>query len=181
MDMETKKCLSVRNPWGYLICAGLKDVENRTWKTDYRGELYIHASGQSMINCLVPGHRELLPVHYEAEHIDFADDGGILRGEGISDYIVFDGKKYFIRADAPEEIKKEFDFLMLYSPDAVAGRAFLRRQAIIGKCVLADVVKDSKSKWAVKGQYHWILRDQELFDSPILYVKGMLKIFDYRM
>lgn len=37
------KILSVRQPWAWLICAGYKDVENRTWKTDYRGELFIHA------------------------------------------------------------------------------------------------------------------------------------------
>ena len=41
------KCLSVRQPWANAIFDGtptLKDVENRTWKTDYRGPLAIHAS-----------------------------------------------------------------------------------------------------------------------------------------
>ena len=37
------KVLSVRQPWAWLIVAGLKDIENRTWKTDYRGRLLIHA------------------------------------------------------------------------------------------------------------------------------------------
>lgn len=37
------KVLSVRQPWAYLIIAGFKDVENRNWKTEYRGPLYIHA------------------------------------------------------------------------------------------------------------------------------------------
>ncbi len=40
--------LSVQNPWSYLICRGLKDVENRSWPTDYRGRLYIHSSGSPM-------------------------------------------------------------------------------------------------------------------------------------
>lgn len=35
--------LSVRQPWAWLICAGFKDVENRTWTTNYRGDLFIHA------------------------------------------------------------------------------------------------------------------------------------------
>lgn len=35
--------LSVRQPWAFLIIAGLKPIENRTWKTDYRGELHLHA------------------------------------------------------------------------------------------------------------------------------------------
>ena len=41
------KTLSVRQPYATLICAGVKTVENRTWKTDYRGRLLIHASGDN--------------------------------------------------------------------------------------------------------------------------------------
>lgn len=37
-------CLSVRQPWAHLIVSGQKDCENRTWQTDYRGPLLIHAS-----------------------------------------------------------------------------------------------------------------------------------------
>jgi len=40
---KTVTILSVRQPWAYLIIAGLKPIENRTWRTSYRGELYIHA------------------------------------------------------------------------------------------------------------------------------------------
>ena len=38
------KTLSVRQPWAWLICQGMKTVENRTWRTSYRGRLAIHAS-----------------------------------------------------------------------------------------------------------------------------------------
>jgi len=38
------KVLSVRQPWVMLIILGYKDIENRTWESSYRGELYIHAS-----------------------------------------------------------------------------------------------------------------------------------------
>jgi hypothetical protein len=38
------KALSIRQPWATLICKGIKNVENRTWKTNYRGKLLIHAS-----------------------------------------------------------------------------------------------------------------------------------------
>lgn len=41
--MKTITVLSVRQPWAWLLCEGLKDVENRSWKTNYRGTLYIHA------------------------------------------------------------------------------------------------------------------------------------------
>jgi hypothetical protein len=38
------KTLSVIMPWAWLIMKRGKDVENRTWKTDYRGRILIHAS-----------------------------------------------------------------------------------------------------------------------------------------
>lgn len=36
--------LSIRQPWAWLIIHGHKDVENRDWPTNYRGQLLVHAS-----------------------------------------------------------------------------------------------------------------------------------------
>lgn len=36
--------LSIRQPWASLICAGIKDVENRSWNARHRGRMLIHAS-----------------------------------------------------------------------------------------------------------------------------------------
>ena len=38
------KALSIRQPWSWLIAAGYKDIENRTWHTNYRGKFYVHAA-----------------------------------------------------------------------------------------------------------------------------------------
>ncbi len=38
------KVLSLTEPFATLICEGKKLVETRSWKTNYRGPLYIHAS-----------------------------------------------------------------------------------------------------------------------------------------
>lgn len=38
------KVLSLMEPWGSLIKEKVKYVETRSWKTSYRGELYIHTS-----------------------------------------------------------------------------------------------------------------------------------------
>ena len=38
------KVISIKQPWATLILEGLKEYEFRSWKTKYRGELYIHAS-----------------------------------------------------------------------------------------------------------------------------------------
>lgn len=35
--------LSIRQPWAWLIVNGHKNVENRTWPTNYRGNFLVHA------------------------------------------------------------------------------------------------------------------------------------------
>jgi hypothetical protein len=39
--------LSIRQPWAWLIVHGHKDIENRDWKTPFRGRVLIHA-GKAM-------------------------------------------------------------------------------------------------------------------------------------
>lgn len=41
------KALSIRQPWAWLIVNGHKDIENRTWPTQRRGPILIHA-GKAM-------------------------------------------------------------------------------------------------------------------------------------
>jgi hypothetical protein len=43
MKSESFPCLSVRQPWADLIVDGIKDVENRSWSTSFRGLILIHA------------------------------------------------------------------------------------------------------------------------------------------
>jgi hypothetical protein len=50
-----KKTLTVTQPYAYLICAGIKPVENRSWKTNLRERALIHASSK------------ILPVKFEIE------------------------------------------------------------------------------------------------------------------
>ena len=38
------KALSIREPYASLIMMNIKKIETRSFKTNYRGELYIHAS-----------------------------------------------------------------------------------------------------------------------------------------
>ena len=38
------KVLSLLQPWATLVVIGVKQVETRSWSTDHRGELLIHAS-----------------------------------------------------------------------------------------------------------------------------------------
>lgn len=42
--VKKMKTLSIREPWASLIINGYKNYEFRNWKTNYRGEVLIHAS-----------------------------------------------------------------------------------------------------------------------------------------
>ncbi|MEZ5944898.1 MAG: ASCH domain-containing protein [Planctomycetaceae bacterium] len=49
MDASEVKCLSVQQPYADWIVAGFKRVENRSWSTDYRGPILIHASAKQIV------------------------------------------------------------------------------------------------------------------------------------
>ena len=40
------KALSIKQPWASLIAHGIKDIKNRTWRTHFRGKIYVHASAK---------------------------------------------------------------------------------------------------------------------------------------
>lgn len=47
------KVISLLEPWASLVKENIKCIETRSWKTNYRGELYIHASKRKLTknNC----------------------------------------------------------------------------------------------------------------------------------
>lgn len=38
------RAISIRQPWAWLIVQGFKPVENRSWPTNFRGKVLVHAS-----------------------------------------------------------------------------------------------------------------------------------------
>ena len=38
------KVISIKEPYASFLANGMKKIETRSWKTNYRGELFIHAS-----------------------------------------------------------------------------------------------------------------------------------------
>ena len=47
------RVLSIREPFASLIASGDKKIETRSFKTNYRGELFIHASGKKIGKSIV--------------------------------------------------------------------------------------------------------------------------------
>ena len=67
------RALSIRQPWALMIVLGYKPVENRTWKTKYRGDLLIHAA-QKFDN---EGYRW---IKQNFPHIELPPANGFLNG-----------------------------------------------------------------------------------------------------
>ena len=173
----TMKTLSVKQPNATLICAGIKRVENRTWKTDYRGRLYIHASGD---NNSFYDYNELPEKWFDT----FADY--------IEKYDNFTPPE-----NAPETIKaafilnrKIFEFyhqpldnnsdIRGWMKDAVKKNGyFFQARAIIGEATLSDIIENSDDDFAIPGQYHWIMENAELYDKPIINVQGRLRLWNF--
>lgn len=38
------KALTIKQPYAHLVACGIKDIENRSWQTKYRGRILIHAA-----------------------------------------------------------------------------------------------------------------------------------------
>lgn len=55
---DNMKVLSLKEPFATLIKNNKKYIETRSWKTNYRGEIYIHAS-QTKIGKSIDGRDEL--------------------------------------------------------------------------------------------------------------------------
>lgn len=69
------RCLAVQQPFAWAICAGIKNIENRTWQTKHRGTIVIVASGKtSRVKEL---QRDAKPLKLSADHLTVSAAVGI--------------------------------------------------------------------------------------------------------
>ncbi|KAA0259852.1 ASCH domain-containing protein [Hafnia alvei] len=104
------KAISIRQPWAWLIVNGYKDIENRSWRTKYRGPVLIHASqGVKSIEYVRACnliHQKLHEHGIPLPPIDQLQTGGIVGIATITDCVEesdspwFFGEKGFVLADA---------------------------------------------------------------------------------
>ena len=58
----TKKVISIIEPWASLIKEKVKYIETRSWRTNYRGTLYIHASRKKLTKQISTDYKPLLDL-----------------------------------------------------------------------------------------------------------------------
>jgi hypothetical protein len=89
------KALSIKQPWSWLIVNGYKNIENRKWKTNFRGEFYIHASkafdlnGYNFVKEHFPDIFKLIPS------IDKFETGGIVGSSYLKNCISSSDSPWF--------------------------------------------------------------------------------------
>jgi hypothetical protein len=89
------RALSVRQPWAWLIVNGYKDIENRSWRTNHRGPLLIHASSNRSL-CTPASLRQIEGKYHVRLPREF-DFGGIIGVLDVVDCVKTHPSKWKIR------------------------------------------------------------------------------------
>ena len=171
------KCLSIKNPNSYLITSGIKNIENRNRKTEYRGTIYIHSTGKNKIFPIIS--KELTPVSFEMytkTHYSHKD----------KKYNPENNLKYVDFYDNYEKMKPkttltEIELLEFKLGKYLSKSGGIFNQSVIGCVDIVDCIQDSDSVWAEKGSYHWVLENAKMFFNPIRFVKGKLGFFEVNL
>jgi len=135
--------LTLTHPWPWCIVNAGKDVENRTWHPSRQG-------GRVGM---------FLAIH-----------GGAVPGQNT-------GKREEARLDLAAALKMA-DLTGQVAPEAllsyemgvrVPGEDQFFMPGIVAVAQLAAVTQNSSSKWAARGQFHWLLADVTLLPEPVLH------------
>lgn len=96
------RAITIKQPWAWLIVNGYKDIENRSWRTRYRGTLLIHA-GVSRSD-IGESTRSRILRRYGIKLPDQSDIGGVV---GVADVIDCRG-----RTDSPWHIPANIGWVL---------------------------------------------------------------------
>ena len=153
------KAISIKQPWAYLIAAGIKDIENRTWKCPekYIGErVLIHASASAPKSIRELLNADQIDTVFKSDlynDTDFAKQystGAIIGSIGIVDCVVNHTSIWAEKTKLPTigDVLEDIHFLgKVQNPNSII--------------------------------YNWVLANPILFDEPIMNVKGKLGFWNY--
>lgn len=145
------KVLSVKQPWSYLICSGIKPIENRTWKLPekYKGErVLIHASAKpENIKLEMEGQATVKEIQLLSA-LNYCDENEL----------------YSAIIGSVEIVDCVINHPSIWAEKTEVSTAW-------GKDL--EIIVDERPV------FNWVVSDAVLFDKPILNVKGKLGFWDY--
>lgn len=143
------KVLSIKQPWASLIAHGIKDIENRTWKTKFRGRILIHVSAPTKFKVDFTDDQAKLAIPVIKMAIEGTMPFGAIIGEvDIVDCVI----------NHPSFWADKSNNYTIHNPKGVP--AFYGR----------------KENHPI---YNWVLANPVSYDTPILNIKGKLSFWDY--
>lgn len=143
------KVLSVKQPWASLICSGIKDVENRTWKCPQK---YI-------------GQRVLIHA------------GKTIDNNAVDKIAVFNGALAQLLQNGI--YKNEFPLGSIIGIVEIVGCEINYPSIWAEKSTGVLIGNKFYHKNGEEPIYNWVLANPICFDKPILNVKGKLGFWDY--
>ena len=154
------KAITLHQPWASLVAIGAKRIETRSWKTNYRGELAIHASKTSNKNICQSGIEPFFTILKQAGFIEIKN-GRLIdylpRGVIIATCNLFDCREITVRmlTDSKEHIGWYINGYFW---------KFDYREREFGDFTI--------------GRYAWFLKDVKILSEQIP-AKGMLGLWEY--
>lgn len=97
--VETRKALSIMQPWAWLIVNGHKDIENRDWRCHRRGPILIHAGKRVDRDAMVDLRAGRHPVTGERLAINLPETfetGGIVGEAVITGCVAHSDSPWFV-------------------------------------------------------------------------------------
>lgn len=157
------KVLSVKQPWANLLCEGIKDIENRTWKLPekYKGKrVLIHASGRystwNQIYNTIEGVRQRNSLYVTMNEEDFGTNylttlytSAIIGSVVFTDCVINHPSVWAEETPLKDAGFAPSDGWLLVAPDLE------------------------------KITYNWVASDPIIFDKPILNVRGKLNFWEF--
>ncbi|MDC8024895.1 ASCH domain-containing protein [Elizabethkingia anophelis] len=167
MENKVQKALSIKQPFASLITLGIKPIENRTWRTNFRGRTYVHASMN-----LPKDHWGLLSPEQYKQAMDSLIDGK-LREELHLGAIIGEVDIVDCVQDHPSIWAEKSRLIKKPIPD----------DFFYGDYMTTDKYDRALAKWEKTGGilpiWNWVLANPIMYDEPILNVKGKLSLWDF--
>lgn len=155
------KVITVRQPWAYFLCAGIKTIETRSFNTKHRGPLLIHASNH------VPTKEEVKKYETDPAFAVHRQHSLSLFGPEIKRGAII-GKVDIIDTKPAEDWREFFDNIIGFGAPLKCGQSdnmpvITKREAALG---------DYSA-----GRYGWLTSHARLFTKPIP-AKGALSMWN---
>jgi len=142
------KAITIKNPWAFWICSGLKDIENRTWSTNYRGKVLVHVSSK------------------------MEDISNIL------DNYFNDKMYHDLQQNIQWIKKSNYPYNIKDTCGAIIGSVDIVDCVINYPSQWAEETYETNYGFRKPIIYNWVLKNPILYREPLFNVKGQLKLWD---